>query len=264
MRVSGWLYWLQQTACGVCLLAVLGRMAGLGRCYPARLTGTAALAAMGCLGAAVRPGAQVLVLPMLLLAPLGAWPGIPRRMKGRIVLMQGLLTVLLAGMNRLLAPWPWNPSLRLLAACGGLMLAPGLMRRTSAVRCVSVAIRHGARRMTLTALVDSGNLLRDPLTGLPVIVISRRAAARVLPHGPDRLTPGMRLMRVRTVAGTTLMTVFRPAALQLSGGGAWRACSAVIGLNPDRYEGFQALVPLELLQQLDAAQEKNMKEEATL
>ena len=112
----------------------------------------------------------------------------------------------------------------------------------------------GGHRLTLTALIDSGNLLRDPVTGLPVIVISRRAASRltVLPQ-PGRLTPGMRLLSVRTVAGTALMAVFRPSAVFIEEKGVWRAVNAIVGLSPDGYEGFQALVPASLIPPVAAA-----------
>ena len=44
------------------------------------------------------------------------------------------------------------------------------------------------------------------------------------------------------------MTIFRPGSVHLSGGGPWREVRAVIGLSPDGYEGFQALVPATLLE----------------
>ena len=90
--------------------------------------------------------------------------------------------------------------------------------------------------------------LRDPLTGLPVIVISRRAAARLTPLPPEgSLLPGMRLMRVRTVAGTSLMPILRPDSLRIRVGGAWQEAEALIGLSPGGGEGFQALVPASLV-----------------
>jgi len=88
-------------------------------------------------------------------------------------------------------------------------LLPGLIHtisRTGRTVCTTVKIVHAARHITLTALVDSGNLLRDPLTQLPVIVI-------------------------------------RPQQIRLLLPGGWHDVRAVVGLSPEGYSGYQALVP---------------------
>ena len=96
--------------------------------------------------------------------------------------------------------------------------------------------------------MDSGNLLRDPVTGLPVIVMSRKAASQLVPlPEEDNLPPGMRLISVRTVAGPSLMAVFRPEQVRVLLPGGWRSARAIVGLSPDGYEGFQALLPASLL-----------------
>ena len=103
---------------------------------------------------------------------------------------------------------------------------------------------HQGHIVTLTALVDTGNLLRDPLTGLPVIVVSRQAARKLtsLP-APGQLLPGMRLISVRTAAGSALMAIFRPQRVRVLSGQTWREVRAMVGLSPDGYEGAQALLP---------------------
>ena len=251
MRISGWLYLSQQMICGLCLLLALGQAAGLGRRSIPRLTLTALLTALAPLAAA-RVGAPwlraLLLLPVMLLAPVAAWPGIPKRFRPHVSLLHAMLGMMLAGWARLLQGLGLWQSLLAPASCALLCAVTPLMRRTEHPRCVTVEIRHNSHRLTLTALIDSGNLLRDPLTGLPVIVISRRAASRLtLLPPPGSLTPGMRLMSVRTIAGTSLMAVFRPSAVFLEERGVWRAVNAIIGLSPDGYEGFQALVPSSLI-----------------
>ena len=134
----------------------------------------------------------------------------------------------------------------------------GLMRITAlalVTLLAPVAALHGlprARRISaalcslgLTLVMDSGNLLRDPLTRLPVIVISRKAAAQLIP-GLQEFSPGMRLISVRTVASTALMPIFRPDGVRLCLPQGWHTAQAVIGLSPDGYSGFQALVPQSL------------------
>jgi len=248
MQVSGWLYLSQQGLAALCLLVSLGHAARLGRMFPLRLVLTALLSALGSLLSAWEPGLRGLMLPLVMLSPLAAWPGIPRRMRLPLSLMHTALALLLAGCARLAhsLPPPRLPALPL--CCGMLLLLPSVLRAGDAPECVSIAIRYAARRLTLTALVDSGNLLRDPITGLPVIVISRRAAARLLTlPRPGELREGMRLMRIRTVAGPALMTLLHPQSVFLSRGRAWEEIRAMVGLSPDGYEGFQALVPSSLL-----------------
>ncbi len=49
-------------------------------------------------------------------------------------------------------------------------------------RTVPVLLTCEGRRVFLRALVDTGNLLRDPLTGNPVLIAERQAAARLFPR----------------------------------------------------------------------------------
>ena len=116
--------------------------------------------------------------------------------------------------------------------------------RPSPICCATVELMHQGHIVTLTALVDTGNLLRDPLTGLPVIVVSRQAARKLtsLP-APGQLLPGMRLISVRTAAGSALMAIFRPQRVRVLSGQTWREVRAMVGLSPDGYEGAQALLP---------------------
>ena len=251
MRVSGWLYLAQQWLCGLCLLLALGQAAGLGRRSLPRLILASLFTALSALLAARFPMAwlrALMLLPVLILAPIAAWPGVPRRFRWRLLLTHGVLGLTLTGWARLMEGFGLWQGLIVPLSCALLCAVAPLTRHAEHPRCVTVEIRHNGHRLTLTALIDSGNLLRDPITGLPVIVISRRAALRLtmLPH-PGHLAPGMRLMSVRTIAGTTLMAVFRPSAVFLEERGAWRAVNAIIGLSPDGYEGFQALVPSSLM-----------------
>lgn len=250
VRVSGWLYLMQQALCGLCVLMALGRAAGLGHRPRWRVAAVALFTALTSLLTAWYGQAwlrTVALLPVLLIAPIAAWPGIPRRLRGHLSLLHAALGMMVAGWARLMQSLGLWQNLLLPAACLLLYALSPALRRADQPRCVTVEIRHNGHRLTLTALIDSGNLLRDPVTGLPVIVISRRAAGRLtmLPQ-PGHLSPGMRLIGVRTIAGTSLMEVFRPGAVFLEEQGNWRAVNAIIGLSPDGYEGFQALVPSSL------------------
>jgi len=246
VQVSAWLFLLQQGCCAGCVLAVTGQAAGLGRIFPCRLIPASLFLALCSLFCVLQPAMQLPALAAAMLAPLGAWPKIPGRMRPRIILLHLFTGLMLAGCARLVFSLPAAPLLQLPLLCLLLYITPRLLQRCSAPQCISIRIGYQGRRLSLTALVDSGNLLRDPLTHLPVIVISRKAASRLLPSVHE-LEPGMRLIRVRTVAGSTLMPILRPEQLELSQQHRWISTEAIVGLSPDGYNGFQALVPSQLL-----------------
>ena len=95
---------------------------------------------------------------------------------------------------------------------------------------VRVRIRCGDCESAVTALVDSGNLLCDPLSGDPVLILPRNTFRRLthLPEG-STLLPGMRLLRARTASGITLMIVLRPDGIFLLSGWKETALRGLIG-----------------------------------
>ena len=97
-------------------------------------------------------------------------------------------------------------------------------------RFVRVRIRCGNCESAVTALVDSGNLLCDPLSGDPVLILPRNTFRRLthLPEG-STLLPGMRLLRARTASGITLMIVLRPDGIFLLSGRKVTALRGLIG-----------------------------------
>lgn len=237
--MSGWLFLLQQTLSAWSLLLALGLCMGLRKPRVLRISLTAFSCGgltLCCVGAPW--GAAALAL-ITLLAPLAAWPGVPVSRRPGMALACLTLTVLMAGCARLLHSIGLGSTPLVLAQA---VLLPALIRLTppaSRAPCVLLEITHQACRLELTALVDSGNLLRDPLTRLPVIVISRQAALRFT--GGQLL--GLRFIPVRTVAGKTTMPVFRPGQVRMLSAHGWQAVQAVVGISPDGYSGFQALVP---------------------
>ena len=101
--------------------------------------------------------------------------------------------------------------------------------------------------VTLDGLVDSGNLLRDPVTALPVVVAGYGALREHLPPGmecrdPATLPPGFRFICVRTAGGSRLLMCFRPRGLYIRSGAVWRAAQAVVAVSP-ALEGKRALLP---------------------
>lgn len=243
--MSAWFYLLQQSASAWSLLLSLGLHMGLRKASLLRLTATALACGSICLLCAMQ-GDPLLrtaaLMSITILAPMAAWPNIPRARRRAMCLCSLLLALLMTGCTRLLHSLGLRHAPLVMAQFALLPLLIHLVPDMARSSCITLRITHACQCLSLTALVDTGNLLHDPLTHLPVIVISRQAASKLLPNTGE-LLPGMRLISVRTVAGTALMPIFRPQQLQLLLPQGWQSVHAVVGLSPDGYSGFQALVP---------------------
>ena len=90
-------------------------------------------------------------------------------------------------------------------------------------------------------------MLRDPVTSLPVVVVSYRAVKAFLPPGIDparyeTLPQGFRLISVQTAVGSRLLMCFRPRAIFIRHGRIWRAFCAVVAVSTALPEN-RALLP---------------------
>ena len=251
MRVSIWLYILEQTSLTCCLLLAIGLSAGLRK--PSALRLTAVSLAVAVLSAAMAQAPAALRVVTLLCcaaaAPLLSWPGAPKRIWLRMIAAGSFLSLGMTGLMRFMQPFGWPSALTVLLACVLLRAVPVIVPKPEDVpRLATVDIRHGPHHLTLTALIDSGNLLRDTVSGLPVIIISRRAAQRLVQLPQEgSLTYPFRLLTVRTVSGTALMTVFHPDSVCLLLEDGWTRVETLLGVSPEGYDGFQALVPASLI-----------------
>ena len=99
-------------------------------------------------------------------------------------------------------------------------------------------ITCGDSSWQLRAIVDSGNTLTEPISGLPVIVVRQGC----LSHSP----PGVFLVPFHTVGSHGLLLAFRPDQLRIDG---QPAPPALIAPAPSFVgsPACQALVPLSLL-----------------
>ena len=215
-------------------LSCAGRLCG-GRARPVRLLLAAALgtglsmAALVCWGARC---AGYAALPIALIMALSAF-GPERCPRGTAGLMlTGLMAAGAAGhLNRL-----------------GMNAAGAALRaRSRAGERAELRLLFEGGGVTLDGLVDTGNLLRDPVTALPVVVASYDALRTHLPEGMacgriGTLPRGFRLISVRTAAGSQLLMCFRPRALYIRSGRVWRAVHAVVAVS-DSLTGQRALLP---------------------
>ena len=111
--------------------------------------------------------------------------------------------------------------------------------------CV-LRILYRGKTASLPALRDSGNLLRDGVTGQPVIVVPENALSALMPNGAQTgifstLPPGWRLLPIRTAAGKGLLMCFRADRAELIQGKRIRQVYAPIAVSD--FSEKSALVP---------------------
>jgi len=163
MRVSGWLYLLEQTISSACLLMASGLCTGMRLHSPWRLLLLSPILAVVTMAAQPLslPLRLLVLLPAAALSPMLVWPAAPLRIRLRMALYSPALSLMLSGLLRLLAPLPLPGFLLLLIGCTALSLASLRASGSSPPpRCTAVDLRVGTQRASLSALVDSGNLLR--------------------------------------------------------------------------------------------------------
>lgn len=148
--------------------------------------------------------------------------------------------------------------------------APRWLRRESLQRSTELLVRVevGTRWVEVVGLLDTGNQLREPLSGWPVVVLEAEAAAPLFPESLRPLVEQMaagdlgaaeRLQRHPEWAGRWrmipfsslgarhgMMLGFRPDRVQLTYGRHRATTAAVVGLSVhllDAAGRYQALVP---------------------
>ena len=131
-----------------------------------------------------------------------------------------------------------------------------VFRRKQAIRTCSVRMTFDGKENELTALVDSGNLLEEPVSGTPVIFLKGKAA-RSLPlyllcamkSGAASLSSDnigkLRVIPSRTVTGNGILLAAVPENLSLFTDGVWENRKALVAVDFSEgdYGGFEALVP---------------------
>ena len=107
-------------------------------------------------------------------------------------------------------------------------------------------IFYRERQICLPAFRDSGNLLSDPLTALPVIVAPYALLAPLLPENiqPQDLSTmpaGFHLIPIQTAGGEKTLMAFHPDHLQLRQGASLHPLDAIIALS--NFAEKRALLP---------------------
>ena len=238
-------YALQNALCCAMSLLLGGRLAGLSTPRLRKLllwsltSGGLACMPLLCAG---------LALPVLLLglpaSAIGCYRDHGRAACWRAAVMTLCASLLLGGVATALARVGSCAALWIAAATCALLCPTLKLLPTADVEVRQIELRRGEHVVLLPAMLDSGNLLRDPLTGSPVIVVGARAVRPLAPElSPDHLPVGFRLLNVRTAAGSSLLPVFRPDVCRLYVNGQPIDTHALVAVAPQSYDGVQALVP---------------------
>lgn len=204
-------------------------------------------------GACVLPGFAFLGSTLWRLVSLGAMSVVAFGI-GESGLRRGILFVLLsmalggiaACLNR---GGFWALVISAAGVCALCMV--GFRGRVGQQHYVPVTICWGGKTVTMTALVDTGNTLRDPLTGRPVLVVDETVAGKLSAFTPSQLAhpvetmaaaklPGLRLIPYTAVGSAAGMLLgLRPDYVQVDG----KEAEVIVAFAPQRLGqgGYQAL-----------------------
>lgn len=176
--------------------------------------------------------------------------------------LPSLLDELLPGGGDGLGSWLFL----LLALVGGAVSLWGgrLARRSQAIRVCAVTVELDGQTAHLRGMVDSGNLLRDPMSGRAVICGETSALRSILsppllavlegaPPGAVTLSPTdarrVRVIPAKTATGSGMLCGFLPDRVTVTPEGEeeGREVDAVVAVTAIPIEWAEALVPSVLL-----------------
>ncbi len=161
-----------------------------------------------------------------------------------------LLSMALGGMVSLLNRGGFMALVLSAGAIAGLCIL-GFRQKVGARRFVPVTISCGGKTAFVTALVDTGNTLRDPISGKPVLVVDETVAGKLSELTQAQLRdpittlaqcpgPGYRLIPFNAVGSPGGMLLgLRPDSLRVDG----REAEYIIAFAPQRLGSgrYQAL-----------------------
>ncbi|MBO4277467.1 MAG: sigma-E processing peptidase SpoIIGA [Clostridia bacterium] len=140
----------------------------------------------------------------------------------------------------------------ILAVSGLAALFYGLaVRRGKKVKSCTLRITACGEKISANLLVDSGNLVTEPFSALPVIVLSHTALPYPLSEPQSGAFPAnIRLIPYRTGSGGGCLYGFRPEKAEIAfHAGKAKSVEAYIGIDTAAAEfcGYDGLLPAELI-----------------
>ena len=227
----------------LCLMLGVNRISG----HPPGLGRAAAAAALGggYAGACLVPGFRFLGNGLWRAVSLGlmGWTAFGTGRSGwqRSVLFV-LLSMALGGLAVCADAGGWG-----VAACaGGLAVLSKMGLHGLGRRFVPIAVTYRGKTIRALALVDTGNVLHDPITGESVAVLSPEIGEKlgirreVLRDPAMYMEPGIRLIPARTVGGGGLLAAVRCDEMTI--GGKKAGCIAAFARESFGNGEYQALI----------------------
>lgn len=133
----------------------------------------------------------------------------------------------------------------LILCAGGLAVLCRVGLRTVGRQILPMTVTYAGRTVALRAMVDTGNTLRDPITGELVTVLSPEVGeklgipAAVLRDPAGAMAPGIRLIPAKTVGGGGLLAAVRCERVAIRG----RAGGTIVAFARENFGNgeYQAL-----------------------
>lgn len=126
-----------------------------------------------------------------------------------------------------------------------------LVKRKHASDVCTVSFTLDGKEYEVRGLVDSGNLCADPISGTPVIFLSKKHRGLIPSYdGGDAVksTRRIRIIPIKTASGGALVYAKKPERCYIECRGDSKAICALIAVgDADDYGGCDALVPAELI-----------------
>ena len=146
----------------------------------------------------------------------------------------------------------------LLAFISGIasLLGGKLFRRKSSRKEGEVSIYYRGKSIVLKAMVDSGNLLKEPISGKNCIVVDMESVKDLFPNGiiksngqiSEDIVKRIRVIPTASVNGEGMLYAFRADNVKVNLGRGWCDADVYIALCKLRNhaDGVKALIPSEL------------------
>ena len=205
-----------------------------------RILAASGLSAVYAVLARLTPLLAAVPAQMVLLAPVSALTAGrgPHRMKlcaGTMI----LTTAFAAGTGAALAAHGFSPWLSLIPQA--MTVGARLRREFNAAGTAIIEVNGRGTSARFPACVDTGNRLREPLSGQPVMIVSAALVERVLPAS------GFRQVGYGSIGGAGALPCFRPERIYIDDNGRRHpAPEAWVAVYPGKLPGpFQALAPAE-------------------
>ena len=149
----------------------------------------------------------------------------------------------------------------ILMSIGVIRLFLSLFNANFTEKAVRIKIEFLSSRLEFDALVDSGNLLRDPIDFTPVLLLKKSIANGIFPNGipriqdgavPQRMKKYIRLIPFEKNGEKRVYTGIRPDIARVMRKGKWESIRIIIIIDDEEgsFGGYEALMPATALESI--------------